>query len=96
MKHTSCGVPQGSILSPFLFLIYVNDIINTSKVLNFKLFAGDTTLLYFHKDLANNIQTVNTEMDKVSNWFRLLSINANKILYDYGYSPEDLISFIVL
>ena len=48
LKDIVCGVPQGSILGPLLFILYVNDIIYTSNVLDFILFADDTTILYSH------------------------------------------------
>ena len=55
MEKLTCGVPQGSILGPLLFILYVNDIVNTSSVLEFVLFADGTTILYSHEDLASKI-----------------------------------------
>ena len=78
MKDIICGVPQGSILGPLLFTLYVNDITNTSSILDFILFADDTTILYSSKDINNDINIVNEELKEVTNWFKAnkLSVNA--------------------
>ena len=80
MSNIKCGVPQGSILGPLLFLIYVNDIINSSSILKFVMFADDTTILASHKDMNQLIYILNSELMKISCWFKCnkLSLNINK------------------
>ena len=50
-KTIKCGVPKGSILGPLLFILYVNDIVNTTSLLELILFADGTTLLFSHPDI---------------------------------------------
>ena len=52
-KIINCGVPQGSILGPLLVILYINDIVNTTSLLELILFAEDTTLLFSHPDIAS-------------------------------------------
>jgi len=79
-KIVNCGVPQGSVLGPLLFLIYVNDLANSSKLGEFIIYADDTNIIYAHKDKARLFNILNTELQKVSDWFsnNRLAINTEK------------------
>ena len=80
-----CGVPQGSILGPLLFLIFINDICNLPMNLYPLLFADDTTLLYANANIDDLISTVNNDLDVLSKWFKsnrlLLNINKTNFMF---------------
>ena len=68
-KHeTLCGVRQGSVPDSLVLLIYINDICNFSNILNFFIFADDTSLLHADSNLKNLEKTFNKELTKVSIW----------------------------
>ena len=72
------GVPQGSILGPLLFIIYVNDLCTVST-LNIKLFADDTCLFYATKSIKDIKQIINDEVKKIDYWMK-----SNKLTINYS------------
>ena len=90
IKSVTCGVHQGSVLGPLLFLIYINDLPNISEKLNFFLFADDTNIYYESSDLAELEKTVNDELKKLSLWLNLnrLALNVGKTNFVIFRSPH--------
>ena len=76
-SDVTCGVPQGSILGPLLFIIYINDLHNSSSILTFLLFADDTNVFVSGKNLKELIININRELTNVDIWFRANKLSSN-------------------
>ncbi len=78
-----CGVPQGSVLGPLLFILYSNDIPKSLEHCKAILFADDTTLYLSSPDIRNLYCHMNNDLDNLNDWFKAnkLSLNASKTKY---------------
>ena len=79
-SYISCGVPQGSVLGPLLFLLYINDIQKSSDLLDFHLFADDSSLFYSAKSLSELESIITCQLSHVHKWLcaNKLSLNIEK------------------
>ena len=87
-RTVNIGVPQGSTLGPLLFLLYVNDMENSSAIIDFVLFADDTTIMYSCDDFNQLQSTLEAEGNKVIEWLK-----ANKLVINLTKTQSMLFSF---
>ena len=86
----SCGVPQGSILGPLLFLLYVNDMVQAVNC-DLLLYADDTGLIFQHKDINIIEQQLNINFSNICDWFV-----DNKLSIHFGEDKTKSIIFAPL
>ena len=85
----NCGVPQGSVLGPLLFLIYINDLYKAIQYCKVHHFDDDTNLFYTNKSVKNLNKPVNHDVKRLNNW-----LSANKI--SLNVEKTELVIFKIL
>ena len=93
-KLITTGVPQGSILGPILFLIYINDLPLVSTMFDMLMYADDTTL-YCNVDKYSSNNSINIELSKISNWLssNKLSLNVKKTKFMVFHTMQRKIEY---
>lgn len=75
-KNIPAGVPQGSVLGPLLFLIYINDIVSGIQS-SIKLFADDTSIYLSIDDVQRRTNILNSDMLKINEWAKSWKVDFN-------------------
>ena len=91
LLQIKCGAPQGSIIGPLFFLIFINDLSLVSKLLSPIMSAEDTDLFYSHNNIKILFKNTNNEQEKISQWFKAnkISLNERKTKFTLFHKPRD-------
>ena len=89
-KPITCGVPQGSVLGPLLFLLYINDFNKCAPNIDFHLYADDSNLFCSHKSLQVLETILNDQLNSINEWLcaNKLSLNVDKSNFVIFHPPQ--------
>ena len=98
LLDVTCGVPQGSVIGPLLFLVFINDLPHTSSKLTFYLFADDTNICCVSGDLTVLEKPVYKELKQVKCWLDInkLSRNIDKTSFVIFHSVHKALPFQIV
>jgi retron-type reverse transcriptase len=91
-RTINCGVPQGSILGPLLFLIYINDLPQCLKHSTARMYADDTNITTTGTSIREIVTHANDDLNNISDWLKAnkLSLNVTKTEYMFIGSDQNL------
>ena len=94
VQNSTCGIPQGSILGPLLFIMYINDLPKHVSNVQISMYADDTAIFYTSKDVNDIVDKINDDMKNVDNWLsrNKLSLNIQKTNFMIIGTPQKLAS----
>ena len=97
-KPITCGVPQGSVLGPLLFLLYINDFSFSATNLDFHLFADDSNLFCSHRNLQSLEQNLNEQLSMVDKWLcaNKLCLNIEKTNFIVFHPAQKKINYSLI
>ncbi len=91
-QKSVCGIPQGSILGPLLFILYINDLPNYVSNVNVSMYADDTAIYYSSNDVNDIVDKMNNDLVNVDKWLakNKLSLNVDKTNFMLIGTPQKL------
>ena len=91
MRSITCGVPQGSVLGPLFFVLYINDLYKAIENVSTLFFADDTALILYEKDLNTLVGAVSRTVHKLCRWCieNKLTISIEKTNFVLFHTPNN-------
>ena len=96
IKSIGCGVPQGSVLGPLFFILFINDLPNCCHLGNVRIFADDTNVFFHGDNIEDMINTARNIMIELNSWFSLnkLTLNTDKSSFTIFKSQKKKVAYL--